>query len=383
MHRVAAAGGTKTGIVVERFSKADIREAGKLICSRTDQVTDELIEAFRVAHAWREAHIVPMRRVRSELMKAGRSRTCYALTAGRLKRFQSIRRKLQRMPLSLYQMQDIAGCRVIVGNMTDVDRLTDFYLGRRTKHETLGHSLYIDSPKPGGYRCNHVMLKFLGPDDITGGNRLTVEVQIRTALQHAWATAVEAVGLVLNEDLKSGRGSPDWLRLFALMSSEFAVEEARPPVPGVPDCEVERRAELRELERSLGAWRKLIGFTRALRQAQDIRGLSGHSYLIDFDSETMTVNVRSFSSFALTSEQYFNVELTGQLARDPAARGRNTVLVEVDAVSDLCVAYPNYFMDVRLFADRLVDYTQANRVVTPDGAKVQKARWDLSWWKNR
>jgi len=42
-------------------------------------------------------------------------------------------------------------------------------------------------------------------------------------LQHAWATAVEAVGIFTKQALKSNIGDGEWLRLFALMSSEIAV----------------------------------------------------------------------------------------------------------------------------------------------------------------
>ena len=58
-----------------------------------------------------------------------------------------------------------------------------------------------------------------------------VEVQIRTFLQHTWATAVEAVGAYRGENMKGGEGNSDWLRLFSLMSGEFAATEncALPP----------------------------------------------------------------------------------------------------------------------------------------------------------
>ena len=65
-----------------------------------------------------------------------------------------------------------------------------------------------------------------GQEEVYNGRR--VEIQIRTRLQHSWATAVEALELFRRENLKGGEGSPNWLRLFKLMSAEFAVAENSP-----------------------------------------------------------------------------------------------------------------------------------------------------------
>jgi ppGpp synthetase/RelA/SpoT-type nucleotidyltranferase len=66
-----------------------------------------------------------MHRLRQQL--AGRARGTGSITAARLKRMESIRRKLARGPHTLLQMQDLAGCRVIVPTMTEVARLVDRY----------------------------------------------------------------------------------------------------------------------------------------------------------------------------------------------------------------------------------------------------------------
>jgi hypothetical protein len=60
-----------------------------------------------------------------------------------------------------------------------------------------------------------MVYKFRGSGEEAVYNGRRVEVQVRTQLQHSWATAVEAVGLFRREDLKAGRGDLDWLRLFA------------------------------------------------------------------------------------------------------------------------------------------------------------------------
>jgi len=59
-------------------------------------------------------------------------------------------------------------------------------------------------------------------------------MQIRSQLQHAWATAVETVGTFLQQALKSSQGDEGWQRFFALMGNAMAMRERRPPVPNTP-----------------------------------------------------------------------------------------------------------------------------------------------------
>ena len=49
---------------------------------------------------------------------------------------------------------------------------------------------YITTPKDSGYRGVHLIYRYYSDKNETF-NGLKIEVQIRTALQHAWATAVD------------------------------------------------------------------------------------------------------------------------------------------------------------------------------------------------
>src|SRR5690606_21046694 len=84
-------------------------------------------------------------------------------------------------------------------------------------------------------------------------NNLDIEIQIRTRLQHAWATAVETVDVMKGTDLKSGGGTPDWREFFALAASAIAIQEHQPPVPGTPSTLEEIRQSLKELNARLRA----------------------------------------------------------------------------------------------------------------------------------
>lgn len=350
-----------------RYAKRQVVEAGKMIAGRLPEPTPELIDAFRLAHDWRASHLKPMRRVRDELSRAARKVWPDAVVAARLKRMDSIRRKMQRRPMTLFQMQDIAGARVILDSMESVDRVLDFYRSGASKFTLQREWDYIAEPKASGYRSCHLRMDCPSATTDDAYAHMSVEVQVRTELQHAWATAVEAVGLVTRQDLKSGRGDARWLRVFELMSCELAEAEGRPVVPGTPDTR-SRRLELRDLSLDLDAVQTLENYSQAIRAAESFSADPGDLYLIRYDYESGAVSVRAFSRFSRMYERFAEMEreeLTGREA--------NTVSVEVDRVDDLRRAYPNYFLDVREFAGRLnlaiLDY------VPPPAGSERASKW--------
>ncbi len=368
---------------MERYSKSKIVRAGKLIAGSHEWPTDELYAAFKDAHAWREAHILPMRGMRAELGRLARKVEPSTVTAARLKRMSSIRRKLKR-DRTLYQIQDISGCRAIMPSMAGVESLTKGYIEDLvSKHELIDQDDYIAAPKRDGYRSRHLVLKYSGTEDETGGNRLAVEIQIRSRMQHAWATAVEAVGFVRNENLKLGEGSADWLRLFQLMSGEIAAME-RCPIPACcPEKERERRQEICELDNRLGAIKSMESYNQALWRAEDYVGIKGYSYLLSYDVKSGEVSVSEYSTYRRAARQYTNTELF--------SGDSNAVMVEVDGLAELKAAYPNYFLDVSEFVKRLKVAVHGTAFVIPqkpeaiDPARPRPSRWgDLSFlekWK--
>jgi hypothetical protein len=243
------------------------------------------------------------------------------------------------------------------------------------KHDLHKPYDYIQAPRDTGYRCYHLVYKFRGEseEERESFKHHYVEVQLRTQLQHAWATAVEAVGLVRDEDLKHGRGDADWLRFFNLMSAEFAQEEDCPIVPGTPETASMRHKEIKELDRKIMAVASLDGFRRILRDTAKIETTKGFIFLIQFDPENEEVRVKPIPNYRIGSERMRHAE-----ARESRqVRRLETLLVEVDAASDLRSAYPNYFLDVGIFVERLrriINYQPGKRSFNLD------AVWD---WRGR
>src|SRR5690606_10212353 len=90
---------------------------------------------------------------------------------------------------------------------------------------------YIDEPKKDGYRSIHLIYRY--ENDIAPEYRgLSIELQLRTRLQHAWATAVETMGTFLGQALKSGQGEAEWRGFFTIAGAAIAIVEGTAPVPG-------------------------------------------------------------------------------------------------------------------------------------------------------
>lgn len=251
------------------FSMKDVKRAGEVIAGGlawSAETEPEIKEAFHIANNWRDAHAYPMRSIRYSLIWFMRHHSLEGITAARLKRMQAIRRKLRRIPHNMSQLQDLGGCRAILSSIADVRSLVSL-LQDRTRHHIRAQDNYINNPKDDGYRSHHLMLNYRGKGAAAIHDDRRVEIQVRTRLQHSWATAVEAVGLFRQEDLKGNQGSPDWLRLFKLMSAEFAVAEGCPEPPGVPSHN-NRLAEIRNLAQALGATDMLDNLSYAVRATE-------------------------------------------------------------------------------------------------------------------
>jgi hypothetical protein len=371
------------------YSMKDVRRAGEVIAGElpwTDENQPEIRDAFQVANNWRDVHAYPMRSVRLQL--AWYMRHCHidGVTAARLKRMQAIRRKLRRLNMTMNQLQDLGGCRAILPSIADVHNLVGV-LRERSRHTVRAENNYISEPKKDGYRSHHLMFSYVGKGDATFFDGRRVEVQIRTRLQHSWATAVEAVGLLRREDLKGNQGNPKWLRLFKLMSAEFAVAEGCPEPPDVPS-QIARVAEIKALDIELGAIKTLDEISYAVRWTDEAvhPNFQPTYYLIEFDNVTREVSIIPSSAPLWAVEAYGTAESGDNRT---GVDSKNIVLVEADKIENLKNAYPNYFGDVQLFKMQLKNIVKGKGakeyIVKPQETVVPRPREnpDTGWLKRR
>lgn len=119
---------------------------------------------------------------------------------GRRKSRPSILDKLRRERTRLSQMQDIAGCRVVVATIIDQNALVEKLAEAFSDAARFGSPIMIDrrSAPSHGYRAVHVIVASL---------EKRVEMQIRTEMQQRWAEASEKAADALEDiSIKYGGG---------------------------------------------------------------------------------------------------------------------------------------------------------------------------------
>lgn len=345
-------------------SKRRVNDAGALVATYdlgADAGYPKYLESLDIVNNWRSAHNFPLNTFHVGLRRRGRQIDSGIITAQRIKRLSSIEHKLERFPtMTLSQMQDIGGCRAIMRSSKAVRQLCEAYASSDLKHTLAVNDDYVASPKPSGYRGVHLVYKYFS-DRKADYNTLKIEIQIRSQLQHAWATAVETVGTLQQQALKSSQGEKDLLRFFALASSAFALREGAPPVPGTPSAYRELVREMRDYVRRLDLAKRLQAYGHAMKllsSPQHNRG-DNHYFLLEMNPALMSVQVTTFKfgESTLANQKYLEIER--KLRNTP---GAEAVLVSVDSLDAVRKAYPNYFLDTAVFV-RLIRET--TRTLTP------------------
>ena len=308
--------------------------------------------ALEIVNNWRSSHSFPLNTFQVTLRKKSREADARnPLIAQRIKRRSSIEAKLRRYSgMELSRMQDIGGCRSVVGSVAAVDALVGLYESSRIRAELVRRYDYLrvnPGPKSSGYRGEHLVYRYASSHkpEYEG---LQIEIQIRTQLQHAWATAVETVGTFVGQALKSSQGEEKWLRFFALMGSELAFEEGTPPVPGTYGSRGEVRDEVRSLEAELGVISRLQQYRTALKTVRENAAHFAGSqfFLLELDAGNSTLTITGYPRSAL-DQAVADYERAEQQVAGRAER--DAVLVSVESIGTLQRAFPNYFADTTRF----------------------------------
>jgi len=166
-----------------------------------------------------------------EVVAAVRASTHFEPTGRPAKSTSSIVEKLRRETIRLSQMQDIAGCRLVVEDILAQDQVVERLKG------TFAKVVVVDRRKEPsyGYRAVHAIP--------TVRNR-PVEIQVRTELQHLWAQLSERLSDTLDPTIKYG-GGDRWVQGRLSATSKLIGElEERDLQPG----SVERDLKLAQIK---------------------------------------------------------------------------------------------------------------------------------------
>lgn len=334
---------------VPDFSRGQVNRAGAVLIS-AGSTTEAMAEALALINHWRACHAYPINTFQATLRWRLRKVCADPLVATRLKRLPSISKKLEKNHgMQLARMQDVGGLRAVVDTVAQVRKLQKIYCDGSLVHELVGVDDYIELPKDSGYRSLHLIYRYKN-QAAEKYNGLSLELQFRTRLQHAWATAVETIGSFLNQALKSSEGPAEWLDYFKVVSSAFALIEKCPV--GIQHRELQP-SEIFKLCIDLGAKldvkRKLNAFAVAAN-AITSSGAGGNFHLIVLDAVERTVSVSSFGKLRLEEANAAYAEAERKAAEHPDMQ---TVLVATSSIEALRRAFPNYFLDTKQFLSAL------------------------------
>jgi len=335
------------------YSKGKINSAGEILVNNTS-LQDEKDKAIEILDNWRAVHSYPIHVFKKRLKEKSKSIDKISLTAQRLKRIPAIINKLKRSyngrnpTMQLSQIQDIGGCRAVLSNVFLAQKLyKEYYIKGDLKHKKVGEKDYITEPKKDGYRSIHLIYRFNSDKEKKEYNGLLVEVQIRSKLQHLWATAIETVDFFTRQAIKSNEGHPDWADFFRLVSSAFAKIENCPTVSNTPDNEEELYSMIKQKEKELQVIKKMKNWAEAVKVFGELnrhnkKFQNAKFFLLELDIVQEKLNITAYSK---KQEQKAISNYSESEKKNEGKKEYDVVLVGADTIYDLKKAYPNYFVD--------------------------------------
>lgn len=122
---------------------------------------------------------------------------------GRVKEISSILEKANKFNIPIdrieYEMEDIAGIRVMCQFVDDVQKVVDL-IRERKDMQIIYEKDYVTNVKESGYRSYHVIIKY--PVNMAEGQKIILaEFQIRTLAMNFWATIEHSLNYKYKHDI--------------------------------------------------------------------------------------------------------------------------------------------------------------------------------------
>ena len=326
----------------------------------TSKDETEVQKATSIVDDWRQNHLPVLQLLADNLTELFfAKRIDYLFTSQRLKRMTSIFDKLDKKEdMKLGGLNDIGGLRFVFPDISLVNKAIQILVENQIESFELLNDPekynYIERPAPSGYRSVHLVFKHNSSDERYDG--LRVELQLRTKLQHDWATAVESGEIITGMALKNSEGPDDWLNFFKISSALFSIKEGRAVRPEFLGCDkIALCNKLIAIESNSRCLDLLKAFKAALLSIES-KKYNQEYYLLNVDYDKRIVNVTSYSKdeFVIASQEYAKLECGIENQKNAV------VLVSAKSLKELRDAYPSYFIDTTEFLNEMDSFLKSH-----------------------
>src|SRR3989344_4395016 len=337
------------------YSKNNVNRIGEVLrdFKKVEENSEEEKEAIETFNNWRASHAYPMHIITKDIRRLAKIISPSAICFQRLKRARAIILKLLRFNnMKLSRIEDIGGCRVIMPNVELARNIAERYISKNKRHKRIKsrEKNYINLPKDDGYRSIHLVYSYYSRNKVGKVfNGKLIEIQIRSKLQHIWATALETVDLFSHQRIKFGSGDPNWKYFFRLVSSAFAMMEKCPLVNNTPTDKKELYNEIRRTEKELKVTERMTAWRATVQHLSNQRDTL---FVLKLDMKNKKI---SFTSFKNDKDGWAkaNEELSIQEKNNQENKDCDVVLVGADNIKELTYGYKNYFADTNEFLKNL------------------------------
>jgi hypothetical protein len=297
-----------------------------------------LAEDWIVFENFRNSHTYILNTFRPTLIRhiTNKRNTIFAQ---RLKRKNTIIDKLKSGRAKDYgKMHDLAGCRLIFKSISDLEKYRKKLHEARFKHERINGEKYnyVKNAKPTGYRGIHDVYSYSVSSK--GGkiyNGFLIEIQYRTVVQHAWATAVEISDFINKSRVKFESGTDPKRERFFVLASELLArhfESLTGALPLLSDDEI--KSEFIQLESELGI---IDGLKKLHKEKIDLP--SSKNIVLHFANSGLIAKGFRSSTFALEHRNSLEISHPND----------DVVYVRGNSSNHIKSAFRNYFRDSKEF----------------------------------
>jgi ppGpp synthetase/RelA/SpoT-type nucleotidyltranferase len=307
------------------ISKAEIDRIGEKVRVEFPSISESTLNNLQ---DYRTSHKESLSDVFNELCLLSKSVSKSSITTYRIKRFESIISKLLRQPkMRLNRMGDIGGCRCILENDKEVNRLR---LKIEKKFKVVAKSDYIEKPKANGYRSLHLIVEVFNSDK-------RIEIQLRNKEDHNWATLVEITDLLYDSRLKELDDNKELSEFHYLLSrkTQLAPEEIQKTVDLISKYDYFERLS-KVFSRN---------YVEVRKRWIELGNKNGHKFFLIEASKNEVPRIESFRSFNEAEKMYFELYKKNTNA--------NIVLTYLPTPNykQVSIAYSNYILTYHSFID--------------------------------